>query len=145
MPKMCFYLLSCIKSNYTVVRCLLLLFFPFPLIQTFFFFFPVAGETCNRNKGRNGRLYPFLLYITVSKNSQTTRGKIKPVFFSITICQMLRYGTSFTALKSAQYTRVAFAIILLFGPRGIHVQIQLGKKLKHYYDREFIDTCLTFA
>lgn len=68
-----------------------------------YFFFSVAGETCNRNKGRNGRLYPFLLYITVSKNSQTTRGKVKPAVVSIITCQMLRCSTSFTALKSSQY------------------------------------------
>jgi len=86
---------------------------PFPLIQTFFFL--VAGEACNRNKGRNGRLYPFLLYITVSKNSSTTRGKIKPVLVSV--MSDAQCGTSFTALKSAQHTRVSFAVILLIGPR----------------------------
>ena len=65
---------------------------------------------------------------------------MEPGLVSVIIYQMLRCSTSFTALKSAQDTRVAFAIILLIGPRGIHVQIQLGKKLKRCYDREFIDT-----
>lgn len=69
-------------------------------------FLSVAGETCNRNKGRNGRLCPFLLNITVSKNSQAARGKIKAVLVSVIVCQMFSCTTSLTALKSAHFTRV---------------------------------------
>lgn len=44
--------------------------------------------------------------------------------FLFLLCQMLRWSTSFTALKSAQYTGSAFVIVFIISPRGIHVQIQ---------------------
>lgn len=147
-----FVCLKCVFIFYHVLKVIIqslgvccCYFSPFHWYKLFFSFFQWLVKRAIETREEMGDYIRSYSISQFQKTHRLPEVRSSQFFFSITICQMLRYGTSFTALKSAQYTRVAFAIILLFGPRGIHVQIQLGKKLKHYYDREFIDTCLTFA
>lgn len=100
---------------------------PFLLLQTFFFFQWLVKRAIETRE----EMGDYIRSYSISQFQKTHRlPEVRSSQFLFLLWQKLRCSTSFTALKSAQYTRAAFASVLLIGPRGIRVHVHLGKKSK---------------
>lgn len=101
---------------------MLLLFFPFHCYKLFFFYFQWLVKRAIETREEMG---DYIRSYSISQFQKTHRlPEVRSSQFLFLLWQKLRCSISFTALKSAQYTGVAFASVLFIWGEKLNVMTE---------------------